>query len=101
MIRVRLVDSTNEPLFKKYQGYIGTLVFVAGAAWILDEQRLKRGEGYAGFHTSRIISYERFSQGLIIFQTNNSEYTLEVVEGTFDEHEALLEAMIEDKRILF
>ena len=98
MIRVRLVDSTNEILFQKYQGYIGTLVFVGGSAWIMDVERLKTGEGYGGFHTSLILGYELVSQTLIVFQTINSEYTFEAIEGIFENDEPLLEAMIEDNK---
>ena len=101
MIMMKLVDSTNEAIFHKYQGYVGVLVFVAGSAWLMDLERLKAGSGYGGFHTSLILGYEKLSETLILFQTRNSEYVFEVVEGSFDENDPLLEIMIEQNKLLF
>jgi hypothetical protein len=100
MTIVKLIDSSNEKIFSKYKNFSGPLVFVAGCIWILDKERMKHGLDKGGFHTSAIVGYVKLSESVIMFETLNSEYTFEILEGKFDLEDGFVDVIIEANEMM-
>lgn len=98
MILLKLIDTTNVALFKKYQGFSAPVVFMGGCLWVMDLERLKNGDECSGFHTSAIVGCSKIQENIVIFQTLNNEYTFQILEGELDLEGGVVGAMIEENR---
>lgn len=101
MTIVKLIDSTNEKIFSKYKNFSGPLVFVAGCIWIVDKNRMKEGMEKGGFHTSAIVGYVKLSMSVVMFQTLNSEYTFEIIDGNLNLEDGLVDVIIEANQTMY
>lgn len=76
-MKAKLIDSSNLLMLRRFKGVVGEFRIAGGAAYLIQTYSER-------FHTSMILHHEQVSENIVVLHTLNSEYTFEIIEGTFD-----------------